>query len=262
MPRALKMYWWTSRKNFGDLLGPDIVSNITGRPVIRAEVGDCELISLGSVLSFILRSEELVKEPLHVWGTGFIWSNVPIVNPHVQFHAVRGKWTAYIQDLPDPVLGDPGLLVSRFQPAPAKTHRIGVVPHHSQFDDGSLMKFFERDDVLCINAHNDPWQVVREIASCEFILSSSLHGLIVADSYGIPNQWVEPNAEDIHSTFKFYDYYSALELPPSFRQGPVLMNQSPEVEPLLRRLSKNYARYNVEDLGDKLVAAFPEQLLG
>jgi pyruvyltransferase len=103
---------------------------------------------------------------------------------------------------------------------------------------------------------------VREITSCEFILSSSLHGLVVADSYGIPNQWVEPAAEDIHNTFKFYDYYSALELPTAFKQGPTLLNQRPNIEELLKSLSKSYARHNIDALGDKLISAFPEQLLG
>jgi hypothetical protein len=106
------MYWWAAQKNFGDLLGPDIVSKVSGRDTTRGEIGSCELVSQGSVLGFILDSEDLIRELLHVWGSGFIRPRVPITNPYVKFHAVRGRWTAYIQGLSNPVLGDLGLLVS------------------------------------------------------------------------------------------------------------------------------------------------------
>lgn len=49
---------------------------------------------------------------------------------------------------------------------------------------------------------------IDEVCECETILSSSLHGCIVADAYNIPNLWTkftDYRAED--NGFKFRDYY-------------------------------------------------------
>ena len=54
--------------------------------------------------------------------------------------------------------------------------------------------------------------MIRQIAECRFILSSSLHGLIIADSMGIPNLHVEFGDRLLGDGYKFDDYYSAYGL--------------------------------------------------
>ena len=105
--------------------------------------------------------------------------------------------------------GDPGLLISdALDENIEKQEYIGIVPHHSQVSSPKITQLIERDPRLKLIdvRFNNANQVVREIASCRYVLSSSLHGLIVADSYGIPNTWLHPT--QIHKTpkFKFYDY--------------------------------------------------------
>ena len=109
-----------------------------------------------------------------------------------------------------PVLGDPGLLASSLVKKPAlKTIRVGIIPHINHRNSpeiASLLSLIPGSRV--IDVFSPVKQVLEEIASCEFVLSTSLHGLIVADSYGVPNQWLcmkrYPQWE-----FKFRDYYSS-----------------------------------------------------
>ena len=52
--------------------------------------------------------------------------------------------------------------------------------------------------------------IIEQITSCEFIISSSLHGLIVSGAYGVPNVWAEFSDNIRWQYFKFRDYYSAV----------------------------------------------------
>jgi pyruvyltransferase len=57
-------------------------------------------------------------------------------------------------------------------------------------------------------------QVIAEISECELIVSSSLHGLITADSLGIECVWLR-TSKPLYgaSEFKFHDYESARQAP-------------------------------------------------
>lgn len=128
---------------------------------------------------------------------------------NVHFAIVRGPLTASLLDLEMEEFGDPGLLISDLLSEPIrKDGRIGFIPHLSQINSPKVLKALEGTPRLkLIDVRNDDaLTVVREIASCDYVLSSSLHGLIVADSFGIPNTWMQTNG--LHQTpkFKFYDY--------------------------------------------------------
>lgn len=48
---------------------------------------------------------------------------------------------------------------------------------------------------------------IDDICSCNTILSSSLHGIIIADAYEIPNAWISLDENHPDNNFKFKDYY-------------------------------------------------------
>jgi len=56
----------------------------------------------------------------------------------------------------------------------------------------------------------DPLEVVRQIGSCKRIVTSSLHGMIVADAFGIPRRVEICNKLD-GGTFKFRDYSATIK---------------------------------------------------
>ena len=59
--------------------------------------------------------------------------------------------------------------------------------------------------------NNDVEKTLTEINKCDFICSSSLHGIIFAHSYGIPAVHVELKELESKKNFKFKDYYSVFD---------------------------------------------------
>lgn len=50
-------------------------------------------------------------------------------------------------------------------------------------------------------------EVLDQICSCEYIASSSLHGLIMSEAYDIPNLWIELSGKLMGGHFKFHDFF-------------------------------------------------------
>lgn len=63
-----------------------------------------------------------------------------------------------------------------------------------------------------------PEKVIKQIKQCKYIASSSLHGLIIADAYHIPNIRIVDYDTFAYPAcnYKFEDYYSALGLEDNF----------------------------------------------
>lgn len=112
------------------------------------------------------------------------------------------------------ILADPGLLSSLLiKENIAKKYKYGVIPHHSELDMKIWERFKIRDDTLLIRVDNtNPLETIRKIAECENIFSSALHGLIVADAFGIPNCRLIASNRLLGGNYKFLDYYSAYNI--------------------------------------------------
>lgn len=198
----LKVWCWRPRngkfRNFGDELGPLILSKL-GYDVQRVSLGRADIIACGTILD---QAAEKAKAGLIVWGAGAAWDRPRL--GRVEVIAVRGQLTARTLGVDVP-LGDPGILVSRLWPKPSTRYKVGVVPHYVDKRDYSWAD-------IVIDVKGDPEEVIRQIGSCEVIASSSLHGLIVAQSYGIPAMRITHN-DVISGDYKWLDYATSLDRP-------------------------------------------------
>jgi hypothetical protein len=61
---------------------------------------------------------------------------------------------------------------------------------------------------VVISPLGDPVKCAEKIAECETVISSSLHGLIAADSFGIPNRQLVFSSNIVGGQFKYDDYHS------------------------------------------------------
>jgi hypothetical protein len=153
----------------------------------------------------INRSDNSTK-PI-VWGSGFIGPSSMDFLSRVDVRMVRGPISAAIAELVHRKFGDPGVLASDIFPARPKNIGIGIVPHHSQIESKKIKDYLRANpQVTLIDVRKSPKEVCEEISACDVVFSSSLHGLVVADSYGIPNYWFESSSLHEYSRFKFLDY--------------------------------------------------------
>ena len=109
-------------------------------------------------------------------------------------------------DCPE-VYGDPALLLPHFfNPDVPKRYSMGIVPHYIDKESPFLDRYRHDPQVLILDIESSIQDFVRAVKSCEVIFSSSLHGLICADSYGIPNTWIQFSDDVVGGDFKFRDY--------------------------------------------------------
>jgi pyruvyltransferase len=218
--RAIRLYYMTRPNgmlNFGDDLSPILYTYASGRDRERSDLADCDVIGLGSLLQEAVRSSQRWRLKLRalvlrrarpvVWGTGIIDGRDVAGTDHLSVASVRGPLTAARIAPGCTSFGDPGLLVGEWFQERRKTHAIGIVPHY--VDEGSagvaaLSVQFPDCRVISVNA--PAAQVVKAISECDLILSSSLHGLIVADTMGIPNARMQFSKSIKGGDFKFADY--------------------------------------------------------
>jgi pyruvyltransferase len=191
------------------MLSPLLTRALSGRPVVFRNTAP-RLFAVGSLLKFASKGDR-------VWGTGFI-DQQDSVTPGVIIYAVRGPLTrqklmAQGVDCPE-VYGDPGLLLPAIYPAKKTVRRgIGIIPHYVDLD--RVRKEVRQPGVRIIDIRAGIDKVLQQALSCEVILSSSLHGCILADAYGIPHRWVEIGDKVVGSGFKFRDYYASTNRDPA-----------------------------------------------
>ncbi|MDR1360977.1 MAG: polysaccharide pyruvyl transferase family protein [Rickettsiales bacterium] len=221
-----KLYYFNYIPNFGDALNLDLI-DFMGQ---RYEIGNEEtanIIGVGSLLQHFVSDQPVDINPkletLHICGSGFIQARTEpgYFVRNVEVHALRGKLSLEIAEnilgrkLPGVALGDPGLLLSRVFPADdaPKKYAVGIILHYVDRESQAFWNIkFKNLNFKIINISVRPKQVAKEISECEFILSSALHGLVAADSYGIPNRWIRLSDDIVGGDFKFKDYYSAFDI--------------------------------------------------
>ncbi|MCG5481217.1 MAG: polysaccharide pyruvyl transferase family protein [Ensifer alkalisoli] len=220
-------------ENFGDNLMADLLEGLFSLRVNYATLGSAELLGVGSILDSYFRRKKgkvhlLSRRPwrtLHVWGSGFMDENSAALWPQkLQYHATRGPLTAVRVGQRQLPLGDPALLLPMIWPSkPIKRFAVGVIPHFA-----TLPLFRSRYESnlpsgwVIIDLLQKPKEVCATISASDVVVSSSLHGLIVADAYGVPSQRIAPENAIKGDGFKFKDYEeqrgTAFSSPREFRE--------------------------------------------
>jgi len=236
----IRSYWFSKDKNFGDLITPLILKHYGFEPV-NCPIENSDVLVVGSILQDLRRPFAGV-----VLGSGLIWdASVDLSSSTVL--CLRGHLTkACARIKGDTILADPGLLLAKILPKRtlAKKYVLGLVPHYVDKSHPGIQLLLNRyrDDILLIDVQAEPHEVVEQVRQCSYILSSSLHGLIVADSLGIPSKWMLLSQKVIGGGFKFRDYFSSfneervpLQLRGSERLSDLITSYKPQLGAIIEK---------------------------
>lgn len=200
--------------NLGDALSPIIVSALSGLPIEHQhfDAAKTRFACVGTI------GQDLKGGTIHLWGTGIDAQKKVInqgrssyqcpENTNFYVHALRGPFSAQVfanQGVNVPsVYGDPvWFLPSLIAPAPEKQYELGVIVHLTELaslkDTTTLKEKLLRyqipntlaSSIRIITTLVPPTveaieSKIKEITTCKRIISTSLHGLVIAETYGIP----------------------------------------------------------------------------
>jgi hypothetical protein len=279
--------------NLGDALSAVLVGAIAGLKVTRRNFDDTgeRLVSVGTI------GHAQRHGTVHLWGTALDPKRNAFdaalgrfaVPPDTRFvvHAVRGRYTAaYLREqgiaVPE-AYGDPVWFLPRLVATPEVEKRwdLGVIVHITELEaplpDAAVIAAYRRyriapslaDSVRIINTYTGPGLAdlmakVDEIRACRRIASTSFHGLVIPEAFGIPCVWFSMHAgesliadiddEEVAMDHRVRDWYSGT----SKRRLPIFCTERHKPtrwDRLMRWIDATWEPLATDAAG--LLAAFP-----
>lgn len=207
--RAFPCWWFRNPLpgNAGDLLTPLLLAGLFGVSPIFSN--GREFLGAGSVI-------KQARPSSVVWGSGLMSPDIRVA-PGPTFLAVRGPLTreallAQGHTVPA-TYGDPAILMPAVYdpPRPVTRWRLGYIPHFTHRGRLGPLSGGAREINILRGTKSAICALIDEILSAEMIVSSSLHGLILALAYGKPAAWVRlPGPGLKGDTFKFDDFLASI----------------------------------------------------
>jgi len=174
--------------------------------------------------------------------------------------AVRGPLTRkYLinQNIECPeIYGDPAVLLPHFYNPKIKIkYEIGFIPHWQSLKNKAIEQFCsdKRIHLIKLKGYKHWMDVIDEILACKYIVSESLHGLIISESYGKPNLWCKITLNKYN--IKFHDWFLSIGID---REKPYIIKNNTTVNDIITEM-KNYKRGKPIDI-NKLISASPFKL--
>jgi pyruvyltransferase len=239
--------------NYGDVLAPFIFKKHNIK-LVHTDYEHSQVCTMGSLLHVMPKDYKG-----YIWSLGFMY---PTHTLHLEKDpiCVRGKLSLrqFKNDTSNTVLGDGGLLVERvYNPDVKKQYKLGIFANYCDIqnnDEFENYKIFKNPDVLLIDPRNYVETVIRDIKKCHNIISSSLHGLISCDSFGINHNIFSAREtklaiHQLQDSFKFKDYYSIYGI--EFQKPTLYLDNNTSIEQCLS-ICRPVLKPNLECIKERL----------
>ncbi len=219
--------YWLESDNLGDTLTPVVVNHLLAKRGIKLDKkvnGIKHLFAVGSVITAGIQDGT-------VWGSGILNARLGyrLKGRKLDIRSVRGPFTrTYLADYgfeAPAVYGDPAIFMPEIYTPSVKIekkYKYGVVMHKDQ-----VMPVENRNDLMVIDICTADYKgFVNKLLSCEKIISSSLHGIILAESYGVQAVLLKPKVDylkydDWYYSTKRYEYPVATSIEEGMKVMPL-----------------------------------------
>lgn len=245
--------------NLGDTIGPMIVDWVLKQKNIdmnKETKKDSSLLAVGSLCGM-----ETID--LSIWGSGFHTIDFIVETfkmkhfKKLDIRAVRGPITRYIYttmgyNVPE-VYGDPAILmpfIYEGEKNPQKKYDVSIIVHHTNQE---YKKYKNIPNLHFINIKTDNHEFfIDELLASKKIISSALHGIILAETYGIPTVFFNTGDYVEVAMMKYIDWYHStgrkdFKVAQSLEEA---LSIEPEPLPDLKELQANLLNAFPYDLWD------------
>lgn len=235
--------------NWGDDINYWFLNAISTKPIVSYDwslltrlTGRKYVMGIGSLLTLAPLDNSII------WGSGIMSQTAPFRGRPREVRAVRGPLTRKRLlekgiNCPE-VYGDPALLLPRYyKPKVQKKHKLGIIPHYKDASNEVFNRFRAIEDINIIDIRNyDDWHdFIDQICSCDSIVSTSLHGLIVSEAYSIPNLWIQLADKRNEDCVKFHDFFLSIGID----RIPFYISQTTTIDDLTEAL-KSYRKGKID----------------
>lgn len=253
------VYFKTASGNFGDDLNLEIWPALAPR-LFEDPDPATGFVGIGTVIGL----PRIDNPRIEIFSTGAGYEDVSQWSgQRVTFHCVRGPLTARLCGLDSDVALTDGAVLTPLVPGFPQTATGGggtvVIPHYESIECGGWEAACEQAGLRLVDPRRSPREVIGEIAGADRVITESLHGAILADTYGVPWQAIATTGN--FSTAKWVDWTA------SVGQDLEIATIPPPNPRLLLRVGRpasgfdTFRRFSVEDamrdFGRRTVAAPP-----
>lgn len=260
--RPRRYFKWTKQlpfapkvQNFGDLLSEDVVRYVVQRNGLkplssRGGESPQRLLAIGSIIQFLEPGDV-------VWGSGVNGKHLHDLSrlENITITAVRGpKSQELLQEVgyeAPSIYGDPGLLApyifdqERLRDHVENSSEVTLIPNLNDLPQWQAEAEKLGESYRLVTPIGTPEAIIKKIVNSQSIVTSSLHGFILAEAYGIPRALVASGAEPL---FKYEDYFLGT--------GRGEIEVSPTISSAVSKITDEKLNYDVAPL----LGAFPNHM--
>jgi len=242
--------------NWGGAINADLAQLITKEPIARVDINAWRALDAGTrnklapVVSGIGSILAHADEHTIVWGSG-LQGTIRLRGKPLEIRAVRGPMSRaeLLQqgiDCPE-VYGDPALLLPRFYTPKSRPPRyeLGLVAHRKDARDPRIRELGRDPRVRSIDMRTTGMSVIDAFLDCRRVVSSSLHGLVVADAYGIAAGWIRVSERIPGGFFKYHDYHASIGVS---NDRPLRIETATTVDELINHCDLREVRLDLDQL--------------